>query len=66
MQALTNRTIVSLRAKPSDISTLTDEVLYGMPVEILKTEEVTEYGSHSETWCLIRTHYGYEGYCKAF
>lgn len=65
MQALTNRTIVSLRAKPSDISTLTDEVLYGMPVEILKTEEVTEYGSHSETWCLIRTHYGYEGYCKA-
>lgn len=65
MQALTNRTIVSLRAKPSDTASLTDEVLYGMPVEILKTEEVTTDGSHSETWCLIRTHYRYKGYCKA-
>lgn len=57
MRALINKDVVSLRTEPSDEATLTDEALYGMPVEIM--EEDGETG-----WCRVRTHYHYEGYCR--
>jgi hypothetical protein len=63
MQALANKTIVSLRKRPSAVSGLEDEVLYGMKVEILSTCPPEEEGDHAQ-WCYVRTHYRYEGYCR--
>jgi len=63
MQALANRTIVSLRKRPSAVSGLEDEVLYGMKVEILSTCPSEDEGDHAQ-WCYVRTHYCYEGYCR--
>ena len=54
MKAIINVPVCGLYAKPTQESTLEDEVLYGMVVEIL---EETVPG-----WCLVRTHYQYEGY----
>ncbi len=63
-KALINRTIVTIYGKPkldqlteeNQMSTIQDEGLYGMPVEIL--EEI------DEEWVKIRTHYRYEGYIQ--
>lgn len=63
MQALANRTIVSLRIRPSAVSGLEDEVLYGMKVEILSPCPSEDEGDHAQ-WCYVRTHYRYEGYCR--
>ena len=63
MQALANKTIVSLRKRPSAMSGLEDEVLYGMKVEILSTCPSEDEGDHAP-WCYVRTHYRYEGYCR--
>ena len=57
MKALANKDVVPLRTSPSYEASLTDEILYGMPVEILSQEE-------QSGWCHIRTHYQYEGYCR--
>ncbi len=54
MKAIINVPVCGLYAEPAYESTLEDEVLYGMVVEIL---EETVPG-----WCLVRTHYRYEGY----
>lgn len=63
MLALANKTIVSLRKKPSALSGLEDEVLYGMRVEILSTMPSTDADDNTQ-WCHVRTHYRYEGYCR--
>ncbi len=63
MQALANRTIVSLRSKASAVSGLEDEVLYGMKVEILSTC-ASEDADDKSLWCHVRTHYRYEGFCR--
>lgn len=54
MNAIINVPICGLYAEPTTESTLEDEVLYGMVVDIL---EETVPG-----WCYVRTHYRYEGY----
>ena len=63
MQALANKTIVSLRKEPSAVSGLEDEVLYGMRVEILSTCPSKDADDNTQ-WCHVRTHYRYEGYCR--
>lgn len=61
--ALINRTVVTLYGEPhldlfngenGAASTIQDEGLYGMPVEIIE--------QYSEEWVKVRTHYHYEGY----
>lgn len=62
--ALINKTVVTLYGRPqldplqggSGISTIQDEGLYGMPVEIIERK--------SREWVKIRTHYQYEGYVQ--
>ena len=54
MEAIVNVPVCGLYKEPTEKSTLEDEVLYGMVVEIL---DETVPG-----WFQIRTHYGYEGY----
>lgn len=54
MDAIVNVPVCGLYKEPSEKSTLEDEVLYGMVVEIL---DETVPG-----WFLIRTQYRYEGY----
>lgn len=54
MKAIINVPICGLYKMPTRESSLEDEVLYGMAVDIL---EETVPG-----WCLVRTHYQYEGY----
>ena len=51
--ALVKASIAGLMSKPMRLSTLEDEVIYGMKVEIL--EQV------AEGWYRVRTHYRYEG-----
>lgn len=63
MLAVANKSIVSLRKSASALSALEDEVLYGMPVEILSTAPSEEEGDSTQ-WCRVRTHYRYEGYCR--
>lgn len=53
MKAIVNSTVCPLLAKPASASTLVDEALYGMVVEILE-EPVPG-------WYRVRTHYQYEG-----
>lgn len=60
--ALINKTVVTIYGEPhldrlaegKKTSTIQDEGLYGMPVEILE--------SYGEEWVKVRTHYYYEGY----
>lgn len=63
MLALVNKTLVSLHSLPSGASPLVDELLYGMCVEIISTT-CSEEDDDFTRWCLIRTHYYYEGYCR--
>lgn len=53
MHAIVNNIIGHIQSKCYSESENSDEVLYGMCVEILK-----DYGG----WCYIKTHYNYEGY----
>ncbi len=57
MKAIVNVSVCSLLAKPTRQSTLVDEALYGMVVEILE-EPV-------KGWYKVRTHYRYEGFAEA-
>ncbi len=57
MKAIVNKTTCALLAAPTRESTLVDEVLYGMVVDIL--EEV------APGWYKVRTHYRYEGIVAA-
>ena len=54
MKAIVNAAVCPLKAEPKWESTLADEVLYGMVVDIL--EEA------APGWVRVRTHYRYEGY----
>ncbi len=53
MKAIVNKTTCALLAQPTRESTLVDEALYGMVVEILE--------SPAPGWYKVRTHYRYEG-----
>ena len=53
---LTSAPLCPLYQAPEPLSQRVDEVLSGWPVTMLR--EV------SEDWCLVRTHYGYEGYAR--
>lgn len=55
MNAFIKVGIANLHAQPNGQSELIDEVLYGMPVEIVEHVD--------EKWVKIRTFYRYEGYC---
>ncbi len=64
MKALANSAIVSLRSQPSAKAVLADEVLYGMPVQVLETVDIPDDNLNSTVWCRVQTHYRYEGYCR--
>ena len=53
MNAIVNTAVCGLYGKPTYECTLEDEVLYGMPVEVLEEP--------APGWVRIRTHYRYEG-----
>ena len=53
MKAIVNAAVCPLRAAPTRESTLVDEALYGMVVEVLN--------SPAPGWVRVRTHYRYEG-----
>lgn len=53
MKAIVNSTVCSLLAQPTRASTLVDESLYGMVVDILDR--------CAPGWYRVRTHYQYEG-----
>jgi len=57
MKAIVNKQVCHLYTRPTRACSLTDEVLYGMVVELL--EEV------QPGWYRIRTHYRYEGFAAA-
>ncbi len=57
MKAIVNKTVCPLLAAPTRESTLVDEALYGMVVEILEEP--------APGWYKIRTHYRYEGIVPA-
>ena len=57
MKAIVNKTVCMLHTRPTRESSLTDEVLYGMVVELL--EEA------ASGWFRVRTHYRYEGFAAA-
>lgn len=57
MKAVVNNMVVGLHKEPDVQSTLEDEVLYGMPVDILSEPH--------KGWVQIRTHYRYEGLVRA-
>lgn len=54
MKAIVNKTVCMLHSRPTRESSLADEVLYGMVVELL--EEA------APGWYRVRTHYRYEGF----
>lgn len=54
MKAIVNSTVCPLLAQPTRASTLVDEALYGMVVEILEEP--------ASGWYRVRTHYRYEGF----
>ncbi len=56
MYGIVNVIIGHIQNSPDETSLNSDEVLYGMKVNILKTID--------ENWYYIRTHYNYEGYIK--
>lgn len=55
MNAIVTAMIANLHAAPNSTSELIDEVLYGMPVQIVEELE--------NNWVYVRTGYRYEGYC---
>lgn len=55
MNAIVTAMIANLHAAPNSTSELIDEVLYGMPVQIVEELE--------NNWVYIHTAYRYEGYC---
>jgi hypothetical protein len=57
LKAIVNKQVCFLHTRPSRESSLTDEVLYGMVVELL--EEA------APGWWRVRTHYRYEGFAAA-
>ena len=57
MKAIVNKAACMLHSRPTRESSLADEVLYGMVVELL--EEV------APGWYRVRTHYRYEGFAAA-
>ena len=57
MKAIVNVAVCALLAKPTRESTLVDEALYGMVVEILEEP--------AAGWYKVRTHYRYEGFVEA-
>ena len=57
MKAIVNKQVCHLYTRPTRECSLTDEVLYGMVVELLE-EPVPG-------WYRVRTHYRYEGYAAA-
>lgn len=57
MKAIVNKQVCFLHTRPTRESSLTDEVLYGMVVELL--EEA------APGWWRVRTHYRYEGFAAA-
>ena len=57
MKAIVNKTVCMLHTRPTRESSLTDEVLYGMVVELL--------GEAAPGWFRVRTHYRYEGFAAA-
>ena len=57
MKAIVNTSVCSLLAAPTRESTLEDEALYGMVVDIL--------GEPTPGWYRVRTHYRYEGIVSA-
>lgn len=54
MYAIVNKNIGYIKSSPNFEATNTDEILYGMKVEILNTINAE--------WYYIKTHYNYEGY----
>ena len=54
MDAVVNKIIGHIKSKPDESSPNSDEVLYGMKVNVLKCMD--------NNWCYIKTHYNYEGY----
>lgn len=54
MKAIVSSTVCPLLAKPTRVSTLVDEALYGMVVDILEEP--------APGWYRVRTHYRYEGF----
>ena len=56
MKAIVTKQVCHLYTRPTRESTITDEVLYGMVVELL--EEV------QPGWYRVRTHYRYEGFAS--
>lgn len=58
MKMLVNKDVLPIRKEADSFSELLDEVLYGMPVQILK-----EFEKDNEIWCYIKTEYRYEGWC---
>nr|WP_106780194.1 SH3 domain-containing C40 family peptidase [Lysinibacillus timonensis] len=55
MKAIVNTMIANLHSAPEMMSELTDEVFYGMTVEILEI--------CGEAWLRVETPYRYKGYC---
>ena len=53
MKAIVTAPVCALLAKPTRQSTVVDEALYGMVVELLE--------SPAPGWYRVRTHYRYEG-----
>ena len=56
--AVVNKAIGVLKSKPKEASESTDEVLFGMNVEIIKESE--------NNWFYVRTNYNYEGFIITF
>lgn len=63
MRAIAGKTIVPMRETPFAETTLDDELLYGMTVEVLEETPDEREGS-KVPWLRVRTLYRYEGYCK--
>ena len=57
MKAIVNKAVCMLYTRPTRESSLTDEVLYGMVVELLEQP--------APGWYRVRTHYRYEGFAPA-
>lgn len=62
MKAIAGKTIVALRERPSSRTTLDDELLYGMVVDIV--EEAEDEEGEDISWVAVRTPYRYTGYCR--
>ncbi|MEK4229832.1 C40 family peptidase [Solibacillus sp. FSL H8-0538] len=56
MNAIATTMIVNLYSQPNVMSELADEILYGMPVQILENVD--------DEWVRVKTTYRYEGYCQ--